>query len=711
MLGTQAVSAMSPDEVRSLICELRVRQIELQMQNDELHRAQEELTEARDRYFDLYEFAPVGYVTLGLDQSIEQCNLTAARMLGIDRSKACNVRLALFLATEDRDACCLAVRETLQLGARRSAEWAVAGGEGSIRFAHFEIAPMNEQSPVDGCLVTITDISDRKVAEQRLAATTQRLTVLMDALPVGVFFTDDPGCGRITGNPAFLAQFEAMAADNVSASAADAGALGRQIRYFGDGRLLGGSELPLQRAVAENRVIPASELEVLMPGGRRWYARVSAAPIRDGEKVIGGVAISEDVTERKRADEALWALTLNLERRVAQRTKALRMLHDVATMASQSQSTSDALRYCLEKVAAYHGWRFGQALLPAGDHPEELVSGPVWYPPESERFRRFQDAAFAARFRRGQGLVGRAFAGGKLEWSTELERDLGAGLSDLARQVGLRTAVAFPVVVDEKVAVVLQFFTDELVEAGDGLADAMAAVGLELGRVIERNRFEEHLLALAEDVQRYVAQDLHDDIGQELTGLGLKAATLVEILEPVASVPEELAADIAGALDRTYDKVRRLGRGMLPIELEEGMLGNALGQLAAATSEISQRECRFVCGRDEPVFDHGVSIHLYRIAQQAVAHLLRQGDARSLLIALTREGRGAVLRIACQGVESTGGAARLDGMGLRIMSYRASLIHGELQVGPRDGGGVEVVCRLATAAAPGDRQTEQGEDP
>ena len=58
----------------------------------------------------------------------------------------------------------------------------------------------------------------------------------------------------------------------------------------------------------------------------------------------------------------------------------------------------------------------------------------------------------------------------------------------------------------------------------------MAGIGMQLGRVIERAEFEEHLLTTAEDVQRRIAQDLHDDVGQELTGLGLKAETLVEML-------------------------------------------------------------------------------------------------------------------------------------------------------------------------------------
>ena len=128
----------------------------------------------------------------------------------------------------------------------------------------------------------------------------------MRALPVGVSFSDDPSCQRVTGNPAVLAQFEVTAVDNLSASAPNDRAPGRQVRFFRDGQLLTAADLPLQRAVAENREIPPEELEVQLPSGRRWFAHASGAPIRDQQgKVIGGVAVTEDITERKHAVAAI----------------------------------------------------------------------------------------------------------------------------------------------------------------------------------------------------------------------------------------------------------------------------------------------------------------------------------------------------------------------------------------------------------------------
>jgi signal transduction histidine kinase/ActR/RegA family two-component response regulator len=136
----------------------------------------------------------------------------------------------------------------------------------------------------------------------------KNLQAVMDAVPIGLAYTDDLRCQRVTGNVALLSQFEVGPADNVSASAADSTAPGRRIRYFKQGRELSDQELPLQKAIREGRRTAPTELEVRLPSGRRWFTDASGAPIlgKDGE-VLGGVVAIVDVTERKKAEEALRA--------------------------------------------------------------------------------------------------------------------------------------------------------------------------------------------------------------------------------------------------------------------------------------------------------------------------------------------------------------------------------------------------------------------
>ena len=237
--------------------------------------------------------------------------------------------------------------------------------------------------PREGNLeIYVHDITERKRAEQELFEANQRLQALMKAVPVGVSFSDDPTCRHITGNPTVLAQFEARPADNISASAENSGELGRQVRYFRDGREIRGDELPLQRAVAENREIPPMELEVELPNGRRWFAETSGAPIHDtGGNVVAGVAVTVDITARKSAAAELARLAsfpeLNPNPIVeVDLTGALRYANPAA----------DRLFPDLGKLGAAHPWLSGwvetvRAFREDGAtiHECELAIGERWY--------------------------------------------------------------------------------------------------------------------------------------------------------------------------------------------------------------------------------------------------------------------------------------------------------------------------------------------
>ena len=275
----------------------------------------------------------------------------------------------------------------------------------------------------------------------------------------------------------------------------------------------------------------------------------------------------------------------------------------------------------------------GTSLLPATDNPDELLPVYVYYPEDSDRFRRFRDVTLAMRFRRGEGMAGRVFASGQPEWATHLRRDLSEGRAVAAEELGIRTAVAFPILVGEKVAGVIEFFSDQVIPPEETISDAMLGVGLQLGRVLERANFQEHLLAIPEELQRAIAQDLHDDVGQEMIGLGLKAKTLAEMLAPAKTPAAKLAADMAATVDRTRTKVRGLSHRLLPIELEHGLLAVAIEQLVAAVNTGSGIACTFDCVHPDAVLDSRAATHLYRIAQEGVSNALRhsrRGTSTSL---------------------------------------------------------------------------------
>jgi PAS domain S-box-containing protein len=407
------------------------------------------------------------------------------------------------------------------------------------------------------------------------------------------------------------------------------------------------------------------------------------------------VGASVDITERKRAGNELKALSEILDQRAARRTRALRTLHDIAAMANRVQDPEQAIQYTLQHVTTYHSLRFAHAFRPTTDNRNELAVASLYYDNHEGRFDRFRKTMESIRLQRGEGMAGRVFASGLPEWTTDLRSDLAAQRAALAVELGLKTAIALPVLVRDEVAAVLEFFTDRLVPRSASLLAAMTDVGIQLGHVIERAQFQEHLLAIADEVQRRIAQDLHDDVGQELMGLALKAETLAELLASAETPIEQLAADIALAAERTRRKIRTVSRQMLPLEADAGLLAEAIEHLAADTAAASHITCTFHCSHRDAVFDSRRSVQLYRIAQEAVANAVRHSRATNIRIDLTRENGKPVLKIEDNGMGMPLETAHKEGMGLRIMRYRAELIDADFEISPSRKGGTQVVCRLS----------------
>ncbi len=311
----EAARPRTAEETQRLVDELQIHQFELEVQNEQLRLVRAEVEASHERYRNLYDFAPVGYVTLDRAGTIRQMNLTGASLLGMDRSKLVNCRFGLFVSDDCRPAFNDFLDKVFASQVQQSCELTLRT-EGDERRDVYVTANASEDG--QECRLTAVDITERKRMEREIFETHQVFQAVVRAVPVGVGFSDDPTCQCITGNPALLAQFEMRPEDNVSASALDASAPGRQVRYFAQGRQLSDAELPLQRAVAENREVGPVEFEVELPSGRRWFAQALGAPIRDAQGgVIGGVAVTADITDRKRAEQDLRAANARLEQAVA----------------------------------------------------------------------------------------------------------------------------------------------------------------------------------------------------------------------------------------------------------------------------------------------------------------------------------------------------------------------------------------------------------
>ncbi len=166
-------------DLATLVSELEIHQAELEVQNEELRRIQLELMEVRDRYRNLYEFAPVGYLSLDSHGVIKHANLAATKICGVNRDALIGSRIERFVAREDRDSCYKLLQKALKTEGEEdssSLELRLGGADGRSLWIGMEVSSMDKASGTGaGYLVVFTEITARKMAEEDLRRSNELL--------------------------------------------------------------------------------------------------------------------------------------------------------------------------------------------------------------------------------------------------------------------------------------------------------------------------------------------------------------------------------------------------------------------------------------------------------------------------------------------------------------------------------------------------------
>jgi chemotaxis protein methyltransferase CheR len=174
-LSPENLEALSPEEIRQQLHELRVHQIELEMQNEELRRAQVELDAVRARYFDLYDLAPVGYCTISENGLILETNFTAATLLGMARDVLVRQPIARFVHKEDQDIYYLHRKKLFETGEPQACVLRMVKMDGASLWAHLEATAAQDANGSRICRVVMSNITDRRKMEEALQQAHDRL--------------------------------------------------------------------------------------------------------------------------------------------------------------------------------------------------------------------------------------------------------------------------------------------------------------------------------------------------------------------------------------------------------------------------------------------------------------------------------------------------------------------------------------------------------
>jgi PAS domain S-box-containing protein len=442
------------------------------------------------------------------------------------------------------------------------------------------------------------------------------------------------------------------------------------------------------------------DLSALRKDGSEFPADIMLSPVNTdrGPMVIATV---RDVTEHKRVEEELRKSQVELETRVQKRTTELAYATQTAVAAFENRARQQGAVAELSRRALE-----GRDLASLLDDAVSLITKVLAV--EFCKVLELTENALALRAGVGwkEGSVGKVSLpiglgshGGftLLSSSPVVVEDLRSETRFKAPAFfldhGIRSGVSVIIHGRGKPYGILgahtkrqRSFTGDDVHFLQSVADALAAA-------IERRILEEELLHASTREQQRIGQDLHDSLCQQLAGIEFQNSVLVQQLAKAPEAQAE-AARIGELMRNATKQARSLARGLSPVEIEPNGLMAALNGLAINTNNLFRVSCFLECPQPVLLENRTSATHLYRIAQEAIGNAVKHGRAKTIVINLKKLAGELILTVKDDGVGFNQEGGAMEGMGLRIMEYRADMIGAMLRIDSTKGKGTTVACRL-----------------
>ena len=205
-------------------------------------------------------------------------------------------------------------------------------------------------------------------------------------------------------------------------------------------------------------------------------------------------------------------------------------------------------------------------------------------------------------------------------------------------------------------------------------------------------QLQKEILEISENERQRIGLDLHDGLGQQLTGLELLIQALTRQLKTASPELAKQSKEISQHIRQTITQTRLLSHNLSPVPLEEDGLMIALSELIAGVQNVSKIQCEFIC--PEPVLlpDKNVAMHFYRIAQEAVNNALKHSQAKKIVVTFIEHNNCWTMSIQDNGKGFS--SNHHSGLGLRIMKYRAQLIGASFEIIAEPQKGTQIACVL-----------------
>lgn len=195
-----------------------------------------------------------------------------------------------------------------------------------------------------------------------------------------------------------------------------------------------------------------------------------------------------------------------------------------------------------------------------------------------------------------------------------------------------------------------------------------------------RRALERKLIEIGNEERQRIGRNLHDGLGQMLTGIRMLSENLAKKLNANALPCADDVQEIAEMIHEADEMVRSIARDMVQVDFEKSGLQVALDNLCKKTTKLTGVNCELMVTETVEIDDHSMALHLYRIIQEAINNAIKHGKADSIVVRLSRNGHHTSITVDDDGVGFCKDSEMGDGVGIQIMKHRAAVMGGTLEI-------------------------------
>ncbi|MEO5863739.1 MAG: PAS domain S-box protein [Nitrospiraceae bacterium] len=640
------LAAMPVQDVQRLVHELQVRQIELDIQNEELRQAQIELEAARDRYVRLYDFSPAGYLTLDTNGTIVEANLRAGMLLGVTRKGLIRQPLTRFIAAEGEDIFHRHCQEVLKTGTRQTCEVQLQGEIGAGRWVYLEsIVVREEPGSIAHWQTAMLDITEPKRTEEKVQKLVDRLKLATNAGQIGVWDWNiqknelvwDDRMFALYGvkKESFVGAYDTWLSGVHPDDRAECNATIQQVLR---------KEKPYD-----------IEFRICWPNGTVRFIKAAGQVIwgMDGTP-LRMTGVNYDITDRKRIEEAL-----------RESEERYRSIFENAVEGIFQTSLEGKYIDVNPALARIYGYNSpGDMIATISNIATQLYVDPDR---RNEFIRLIQEQEALRGF---ESLVHQK--DGRTIWVSENVRAMRDPNGVLLGYEGRVEDITERKLAEQR------------------LRDTLDQVRMLTSR----------LETVQEEERRRISRELHDELGVRLTCLKIDLSRLITIAgdDVNAVVRAKLGDKVHSMLeqvDTTIAAVQSLATKLRPTLLDDLGLVAAIEWQCQDFQKRTGIPCTCVTNADDISMEPERATALFRICQESLTNTMRHAQATG--VAVTFESRGGFLRLAVTddgvGISDTQ-VSNLQSLGLLGMKERVEQLGGTLMVQGHSGKGTTVTACL-----------------